>query len=65
MLALAGPLALGSRSSALAPHLPAAGVPYALSATDPTLLGALTVVRARPTVPWPTANRGGLCTGSP
>ena len=47
MLALAGLLALGSRSSALAPDFLADVVLYALSATNLTILVALTFVLAR------------------
>jgi two-component system, NtrC family, nitrogen regulation sensor histidine kinase NtrY len=47
MLALAGMLALGSRSSALAPDFLADVVLYALSATNLTILVALTFVLAR------------------
>jgi len=47
MLALAGLLALGSRSSALAPDFVADVVLYALSATNLTILVALTFVLAR------------------
>jgi two-component system nitrogen regulation sensor histidine kinase NtrY len=47
MLALGGLLALGSRSSALAPDFVADVVLYALSATNLTILVALTFVLAR------------------
>ena len=47
MLALAGLLALGSRSSVLAPDFVADVVLYALSATNLTILVALTFVLAR------------------
>jgi two-component system nitrogen regulation sensor histidine kinase NtrY len=47
ILALAGLLALGSRSSALAPDFVADVVLYALSATNLTILVALTFVLAR------------------
>jgi two-component system nitrogen regulation sensor histidine kinase NtrY len=47
VLALAGLLALGSRSSALAPDFVADVVLYALSATNLTILVALTFVLAR------------------
>jgi len=47
LLALAGLLALGSRSSTLAPDFVADVVLYALSATNLTILAALTFVLAR------------------
>src|SRR5688500_12452210 len=47
MLALAGLLTLGSRSTALAPDFLADVVLYALSATNLTILVALTFVLAR------------------
>jgi hypothetical protein len=60
MLALGGLLALGSRSSALAPDFVADVVLYALSATNLTILVALTFVLARNIVKL-VGSGGGRC----
>src|SRR4029450_10674102 len=60
LLALAGLLALGSRSSSLAPDFLADVVLYALSATNLTILVALVFVLARNIVKLVVEGRHGL-----